>query len=265
MPGRVTSTTHPGRASDAEVALDCSAVTGNLLDGWCVDEYGRSREGVALRVFLPASDGPMAGLLVAAQHGEEAVTALLARRLLERVSGHATRWAVVQVANPDGLLNGTRQNAAGVDLNRNFPATTWGPDDSFTYPPGIEDERRVLANRTNLSSPGEHPGSEPETQALIALVERLRPLLVLDLHSPLELVLPRGEVPPAIVESLSLAADLPIVDDVGGPCPGAFDDWLLDNGIPGIVYEVEHAGLPALCARHLPGLEALLRSSNGAG
>ncbi|MGI8972557.1 MAG: M14 family zinc carboxypeptidase [Gaiella sp.] len=239
-------------------------MTGNLLDGWRVEEYGRSRDGVALRVFLPATDGPVTGLLIAAQHGEEAVTALLARRLLERVSGHGTRWAMVPVANPDGLINGTRQNAAGVDLNRNFPTTTWRPDESFTYPPGIEDDRRVLANRTNLSSPGDHAGSEPETRALMALLERLQPPLVLDLHSPLELVLPCGDVPAAVVEALSRAAELPIVDDVGGPCPGAFDDWLLDVGIPGIVYEVEHAGLPALCTRHLPGLEALVRAPNGA-
>jgi murein peptide amidase A len=192
------------------------------------------------------------------------VTALLVRRLIERVSAHATHWVVVPVANPDGLLNGTRQNAVGVDLNRNFPATTWLPDESFTYPPGIEPERRVLANRTNRSSPGEHAGSEPETRALMALVERVQPPLVVDIHSPLELVLPRGDVPDEIVELLSSAADLPIVDDVGGPCPGAFDDWLVDVGIPGIVYEVEHAGLPALCARHLPGLEALLRSNDAA-
>jgi len=238
-------------------------VTGNLLHGWRVEEYGRSREGIALRAFLPEATGPTAGLLVAAQHGEEAVTALLVRRLLERVSGDATRWVVVPVANPDGLINGTRQNAAGVDLNRNFPAATWRPEDSFTYPPGIEDERRVVANRTNLSKPGEHPGSEPETQALMSFVERLQPPLVIDLHSPLELLLPRGDVPPAVVEALSGTANLPIVDDVGGPCPGAFDDWLHDVGIPAIVYEVEQAGLPALCARHLPGLEALLRSANG--
>ena len=77
-------------------------MTGNLLHGWRVEEFGHSRDGVALRAFLPAGSGPIAGLLVAAQHGEEAVTALLARRLLERVSGDATRWVVVPVANPDG-------------------------------------------------------------------------------------------------------------------------------------------------------------------
>jgi hypothetical protein len=66
----------------------------------------------------------------------------------------------------------------------------------------------VLENRTNLSSPGEHAGSEPETQAM-ALIERLRPPLVLDIHSPLELVFPRGDVPTGLVESLSAAAGLP--------------------------------------------------------
>ena len=62
---------------------------------------------------------------------------------------------------------------------------------------------------------------------------------------------------------LSRAADLPVVDGVGGPCPGAFDDWLVEVGIRAIVYEVEHAGLPALCTRHLPGLEALVRATDG--
>jgi murein peptide amidase A len=237
-------------------------VTGNLLDGWRAEEYGRSRDGIALRVFMPETHGPVGGLLIAAQHGEEAATALLARRLLERVSADETTWAVVPVANPDGLINGTRQNAAGVDLNRNFPSATWLPDHSFTYPPGIEQERRVLDNRTNLSSPGEHAGSEPETQALIALIGRLRPPLILDIHSPLELVLPCGDVPTGLVESLSRAAGLPVVEALGAPCPGAFDQWLIEAGIPGIIYEVEHAGLPALCARHLPGLETLVRSNS---
>jgi protein MpaA len=212
-----------------------------------------------LRVFLPAGDGPIAGLLTSAQHGEEADTALVVRRLLERVPGFETRWAVIPVLNPDGLLAGTRQNAAGVDLNRNFPASTWEPDATYTYPPGIDPERRVLENRTNRSSPGTEPGSEPETQALMALIERLEPPLVVDLHSPLELIFSRGDIPPGVTEGLAESAGLPAQEDFEGHCPGAFDDWLFERGTPVLVYEIEHAGLPALCKRHLPGLEALLR------
>jgi protein MpaA len=237
-----------------------SAPLGSELDGWRVEEYGRSRDGVPLRLFRPAGDGPVAGLLTAAQHGEEADTALLVRRLLERIPGTETRWAVIPVLNPDGLLAGTRQNAAGVDLNRNFPASTWEPGETFTYPPGIDPEIRVLINRTNRSSPGAQAGSEPETKALTALIERLEPPLVVDLHSPLELIYVRGDVPPEVSAELAGSSGMPAQDEMEGHCPGAFDDWLSERGTPVIVYEIEHAGLPALCKRHLPGLERVLRS-----
>ena len=234
--------------------------TSNVLRGWREREYGRSRGGIPLRVQLPAREGAVDGLLVAAQHGEEAETGLLARRLLERVPADATRWAVVQVANPDGLLAGTRQNSAGVDLNRNFPCASWRPDPSFTFPPGIDPELRELPNRTSLSSPGPEPASEPETRALMALVQELRPKLVLDLHAPIELILVRERVPSEPVLMLAESADLPVLSELEVGSPGAFDEWLAEHGIPAIVYEVEHAGLPQLCKRHLPGLERLLRS-----
>jgi protein MpaA len=240
--------------------VSASRVTGDVLDGWRQVEYGRSREGVALRVFLPSGEKPLAGLLTAALHGEEVLGTLLTRRVLERVPGDETSWAVVPVVNPDGVLAGTRQNAVGVDLNRNFPAATWGADESFTYPPGIARGRRSPENRVNRSSPGSGPGSEPETRALIELVERLRPPLVVDLHTTLELLLVRRGAPASVIELLSDSADLPVVDELPG-CPGAFDDWLEERGIPAIVYEVEQTGLPAVCARHLPGLEALFRRS----
>ncbi len=237
-------------------------MAGNATEGWLAHEYGRSRDGVALRVFLPADGRPVSGLLTAGVHGEESLTTLLARRLLEQVPGTDAAWAVVPAVNPDGIIAGTRQNAVGVDLNRNFPAATWRPDLSYTYPPGIDPALRVPENRTNASSPGATPASEPETQALVELVERLGPALVVDLHSPLELMLVRRGVPPGIVEVLASAADLKTVDELP-PCPGAFDDWLEDIGIPAIVYELEHEGLPAICRRHLPGLKALLLSRFG--
>jgi len=229
-----------------------------IADGWTHAEAGRSRGGLPLSVYVPAGAMRVDGLLIAGIHGEEPETLLLARRLLERIDGTDTAWAVLPAANPDGLLAGVRQNAAGVDLNRNFPAASWSPDDSFTYPPGTQERRRP--HRTNRSSPGPEPGSEPETQALLALIDRLEPDLILDLHSPLALIAPTPAADPDAVQRLATAAELPVRHDIGSPTPGALRDWCADRGVGAITYEVEHAPLPALCARHLPGLERLLRA-----
>jgi hypothetical protein len=61
-----------------------------------------------------------------------------------------------------------------------------------------------------------------------------------------------------VARELAEAARMEVTDDVGSPVPGALRDWLADRGVPCITYEVEHAGLPALYARHLPGLVAFV-------
>ena len=227
-----------------------------IADGWQEEEIGRSRGGLPLKVYRPAGAGAIDGLLIAGIHGEEPETLLLARRLLERIDGTDTNWAILPCANPDGVLHGVRQNAWGVDLNRNFPSASWQPDHSFTYPPGTQVRRRQ--HRTNRSSPGEAPGSEPETQAIITLIEQLAPALIVDLHSPLELIAPTPAADPLVVQRLAAAANLPVLSNIGSPTPGALRDWCSDRGAAAITYELEHAPLPALCERHLPGLAMLL-------
>lgn len=227
-----------------------------IADGWEQEEIGRSRGGLPLTLFRPAGVPAIAGLLIAGIHGEEPETLLLARRLLERVAGSDTSWALLPCANPDGVVAGTRQNSAGVDLNRNFPSVSWTADHSFTYPPGAPTRQRK--HRTNRSSPGPAAGSEPETQAILSLIRRSRPSLILDLHSPLALIAPTPAADASVVSRLATAAGLPIRPHIGSPTPGALRDWCSDLGIAAITYEVEHAPLPALCTRHLPGLMSLL-------
>ncbi len=124
-----------------------------------------------------------------------------------------SRFAVVPCLNPDGVLAGTRQNAAGVDINRNFPAESWRAGESFTFPPGCLDRR--LANRTNRSTTGEAAGSEPETRAIVALVRELRPRVVVDLHSPLALVLCRDGLGRELAGALAERAGFEVHETLG--------------------------------------------------
>jgi predicted deacylase len=232
-----------------------------MTGGWRSEGYGRSVRGAELRVHLPA--GRPRRLLVAGLHGEEPETVQLARAILERVGAADAACAIVLCANPDGVADGRRQNDRGVDLNRNFAAASWRTGTTPSYPAGIDPILRVPANRTNVSSTGETPLSEPESAALTALVERLGPELVLDLHAPLELVLTTSLVPESVARGLADASGMKLTAELGSPVPGALRDWLGDLGIPCITYEVEHAGLPALHARHLPGLTAFAEARNG--
>ena len=67
--------------------------------------------------------------------------------------------------NPDGLAAGTRKNAHGVDLNRNYPYN-WAELDG-DYESGPE------------------PKSEPETRAMIAFLKDVKPHRILSFHQPL--------------------------------------------------------------------------------
>ena len=116
---------------------------------------GRPIEAIAFSPPRYAKPRPPA-IVFGAIHGDEPATRLQAERLIEelldRPPGRET-W-IIPVVNVDGLLGGSKNNARDVDLNRNFAAASW----VATYQGGY--------------FPGATPESEPETQALVALIER---------------------------------------------------------------------------------------------
>ena len=134
-----------------------------------VHVLGRSVEGrqiVALERGDPAA--PRKVLVVGAIHGTETAGIPVVRRLAQLpVPPGVDLWLVVTV-NPDGVAAGTRGNAHGVDLNRNFPYD-WRPLDGV-----YESGPRAL--------------SEPETRAVVRLVRRLRPRLSIWFHQHMDLV-----------------------------------------------------------------------------
>lgn len=214
---------------------------------WAPGTYGRSHLGAPLEVWRPAARCRL--LLFAAIHGEEPETAFALSRALRQLPAPPADCAVVLAANPDGLIRGTRGNARGVELNRNFPTRDWRPD-PVAHRSTLEDPRDVLL------SPGAEPGSEPETRALITLVRELRPQTVIALHAPLACIDDANHSP--LGQWLAARTGLRLVTDVGYPTPGSFGTWGAEQGIPVITYEFPLTTTDALVRDHVPVLVELL-------
>jgi N-acetylmuramoyl-L-alanine amidase len=110
-------------------------------------------------------------LVVGALHGDETAGIDLVRHLERSSPPCATNLWLIENLNPDGAAARTRQNAHGVDLNRNFP---WG--------------WRRLGRRGDQQYSGPRPLSEPETRIARSLIRRLRPRITIWFHQPLRFV-----------------------------------------------------------------------------
>lgn len=214
---------------------------------WQPASYGRSHLGLPLEVWPPQKECRL--LVFAAIHGEEPETTYALSRALRQLAEPLEHSAVVLTANPDGLVRGTRGNARGVDLNRNFPSRDWQPN-AVTHRSTMEDPSDVLL------SPGESAGSEVETQALISLIRDLSPRAVVALHAPLACIDDANDS--SLGRSLAERAGMPLVRDVGYPTPGSFGSWGADQGLPVVTYEFPLAATEVLMRDHVPVLVELL-------
>jgi protein MpaA len=129
---------------------------------------GASVDGRAIRPVVLGDPGAAHRVLVVGCiHGSEPAGLALTRRLIAAGAPAGTEIVVVPALNPDGCARGTRGNAHGVDLNRNFPSN-WAR----------------IGHRGDLQYSGPRPLSEPESRYAVALVERLRPQITIWFHQP---------------------------------------------------------------------------------
>lgn len=101
-------------------------------------------------------------------HGDESGGGPLVARLAAYLLDHpeiieGRQVVLLPEANPDGVAAGTRENARGVDLNRNFTA----------------------ANRRNNAKYGHAALSEPEAALIDAIIRAYSPDRIVTLHQPI--------------------------------------------------------------------------------
>lgn len=128
---------------------------------------------------------------------------------------------IVPVMNPDGLFLNTRTNANGVDINRNFPTENWKPD-----------------SRSPRTNPGKAPASEPETRAVMTLLEKYPPSRIVSVHTPLKVVNYDGPGK-LMAEAMAVHNQYPVSGDIGYPTPGSFGTFAgVEQNIPTVTLEL---------------------------
>jgi protein MpaA len=150
------------------LALLC-AVPGAV--GARVVPLGRSWQGRPITAFEVGNRAGTRVLVIGAVHGTETAGIAIARALAGLSPRDLDIWIVPDL-NPDGVAAGTRQNAHGVDLNRNFP-WHWRP-------------------MGGVYESGPRPLSEREARIARALILRLQPHLTIWFHQHLDMVWASG-------------------------------------------------------------------------
>lgn len=182
-------------------------------------------------------------------HGDEPKGVYVAQRLVEALSQHSFDWTVcvVPVVNPDGYALRRRRNAAGVDLNRNFPTLDWTP-----------------SSRRSRYYSGSAPASEPETKAVIEWVAAHPPRGILAIHSIDQDRYCNNYDGPARrwAERLGRHNGYPLRASIGYPTPGSLGTWAgRERRIPTITLELPSRLSPQRC--WLDNREGLLALCGG--
>jgi protein MpaA len=130
---------------------------------------GRSARGRAIVAYERGNPTAPATLVVGVIHGSEPAGLAVIRDLRTMPLPVGVHLWLVPTINPDGLAAHTRQNAHGVDLNRNWPVD-WKlngvPWDGYYS--------------------GPRPMSEPENRAMRAFILKVKPALTIWYHQPLD-------------------------------------------------------------------------------
>lgn len=157
-------------------------------------------------------------LVIGVFHGDEPQGKYLIEKYLQNATPNLL---FIPCLNPDGLANGIRTNANGVDLNRNFPTKNWELTPKNEFFGGAE------------------PASETETQFIINIIDEFKPETILTLHAPFKVVNYDGPAA-GLAEKISEIIKYPVEASIGYPTPGSFGTYAgIERNIKTITLELD--------------------------
>ncbi|MBI3590072.1 MAG: DUF2817 domain-containing protein [Candidatus Melainabacteria bacterium] len=184
---------------------------------------GKSVKGIEIKGYSFGNENAFnKTLIIGAIHGVEPQSKEVCDMYIEEVKDKLfpedCYLLLIPCINPDGLSLKTRGNANGVDLNRNFPSSTW---------------KSVPVSGNNSYHPGREPASEPETKIIVNLLKKYNFKKIIAIHTNHTIQFPNvpminydGEQSRELAEKLSNATGLLAHADVGYPTPGSLGVWL---------------------------------------
>jgi protein MpaA len=217
------------------------------------DVMGKSVEGreLSIQVFQGSRvQGFKTIVVFGGFHGDEPKSVYVVERLIEELQArrrgnearrqrrnadtitilpnyHITksiRWVLMPSVNPDGHERRTRRNANKIDINRNFPTKNW-----------------EVGNPRSRMFSGFEPASEPETRAVIRVIDKYKPTAIITIHSINRSRFCNNFDGPGreLARRLSRHNKYPVTSTIGYPTPGSFGTWAgVERGIPTITLEL---------------------------
>jgi len=185
---------------------------------------GRSVNGAPIVAERIGEPGGRPVVVIGVIHGDEDDGLAIVDELRDNPVPDGVELWLVESMNPDGQAAQLRENANGVDLNRNFPYR-WGPI-------GVPGDPQYA---------GTGPASEPETQAIVNFIGQLRPEIVIWYHQDLFIISPAEGREGRVRARYAELTNWPMGGITGGTYTGVAATWARNELAPddGVAFIVE--------------------------